>query len=128
MKNIQTTFQEFINENSDLSYGVKDNEKLIVVIGYTTAIIDDEMSFFRDCYDVLLSKNPELKNQDLTIFLRVQSDFSSGNGIYKIKSGKIKEADDKTWKKVSSHMKSLGINNLTDLKNTKELEVYTVSL
>ena len=122
MKNIQTSFQEFINEN------LKDNEKLIVVIAYATAIIDDEMSFFEDCYDVLLSENPKLKDQDLTIFLRVQADFSSGNGIYKIKSGKIKEAGDKTWKRFSSHMKSLGINNLTDLKNTKELEVYTVSL
>jgi len=112
MKKIQTTFKEFLNEN------LKD----------TTAIIDDEILFFEDCYDVLLSENPELKNQDLTIFLRVQADFSSGNGIYKIKSGKIKEAGNKTWKRVSSYMGSLGINNLTDLKNTKELEVYTVSL
>jgi len=122
MKKIKTNFQEFLNEN------LKDNEKLIVVIAYATAIIDDEMSFFRDCYDVLLSENPELEDQDLTIFLRVQAEFSSGNGIYEIKSGKIKEADDKTWKRVSSHIQNLGINNLTDLKNTKELEVYTVSL
>lgn len=122
MKNIQTTFQQFLNEN------LKDNEKLIVVIAYATAIIDDEMSFFKDCYDVLLSKNPELEYQDLTIFLRVQAEFSSGNGIYKIKSGKIKKAGNETWKRVSSHLKSLGINNLTDLKNTQELEVYTVSL
>jgi hypothetical protein len=107
---------------------VLNGKKLIVVIAYATAFIDNEMAFFEDCYDVLLSENPKLKNQDLTIFLRVQADFSSGNAIYEIESGKIEEANDKTWESVSSHMKSIGINNLTDLKNTKELEVYTVSL
>lgn len=107
---------------------MKDNEKLIVVIAYATAIIDNELSFFKDCYRILVSENPELKNQDLTIFLRVQADFSSGNGIYKIKSGEIKEAGKKTWERVSSYLKDLGIKNLTDLKNSKDLEIYEVEL
>jgi hypothetical protein len=99
MKNIKTNFEDFINEK------LKENERLIVVIAYATAIIDDELSFFEDVYQNLISENPKLKGEDLTVFLRVQADFSSGNGIYKIKKGKIKEAGDKIWSRVSYYLK-----------------------
>ena len=122
MKNIKTNFEDFINEN------LKENERLIVVIAYATAIIDDELSFFEDVYQNLISENPKLKGEDLTVFLRVQADFSSGNGIYKIKKGKIKEAGDKIWSRVSSYLEELGISSVSDLRNSDKIERYEVSL
>ena len=117
MKNLKL-FEEYLN----------DNERIIVVLVDTVADIEDELSFFHQCYEKLISENEKLKNKDLTVFLNVQATLSSGNGLYKIKNGEIKETDNNDWEKVINYLNKVNIKTSEDFSTSEEIEKYFITL
>ena len=105
-----------------------EGEEIIILIAYATAIIDSELEFFKKCYSVLLEEETDLVGKDLTVFFHVDADFSSGDGIFKITDGTIQDTDDSTWDRVIEYFGGIGIKSLSELKDTKEVKVYTVNL
>lgn len=91
-------------------------------------MIDDELSFFEEVYQTLISENPKLKNEDLNVFLRVQGEISSGNGMYQIKNSKIKKANKKTWNHIESYLKNLNVSSVNDLITFDQIEHYIVEI
>lgn len=103
-------------------------EHIIFVFANATAIIDSEFAFFKDCYKKLVKDNKELKNKDLFVFLRVEADFSSGNGIFVIEDGKPYKAADDDWDVIAELFESLNLSTTNDLKNCKSIKKYEVYL
>ena len=101
--------------------------KIIVVVSNTTALIDDELSFANDCYRRLIKENEKLEKVDFNMFLRVQADLSSGNGVYSITDSELTEGDDQLWDDVISYLKNLNINTVDDILNTENIERYLIS-
>ena len=105
--------------------------KQIYLIVHTSAIIDDELGFFETVYNefVKTEQGKIYAEGDLSVFMFVSADFSSGSGLFIRKDGKkFRDSKPKEWKELGETFKKLNLKTAEDINNCKEISIYAISI
>ena len=104
----------------------------IFLYATTTAIIDDEITFFNHAFKTLCKKNKELITmKNLSVLIRVEADFSNGFGMYIKENNNFRDSNKEEWeetKQIWNIFKSKGFKKFDDIKNIENIKYYHVNL
>lgn len=110
----------------------KNSEDFKTIIMFLTAyasIIDDELSFFKIALDKFFESNgKKYKGQKLEVFAIVQADFSSGTDLFYVENDEARESTEVEYGKLLEKFKEKNLKTVTEIKNTKEFEVYHLDM
>lgn len=104
--------------------------KRVFIIATDTAIIDDELGYFKHAFNVLTKtkEGKHLKDEkNLAAYIFVDVDFSTGSGLFlRDKGGEFRESNEEEWNEIGELFRQLKLNSLKDIKACKELGVFKI--